>query len=261
MTSPTLREQFIYAAAQELDDDSVVFTGFHWPIVITRVARKLHAPDLTSVFEAGVFYRGPAETIPTSTTELSIFDGHVDAYCNSFDTLQTSLKSGKLDGAFVDAGTVDQLGNINSTVIGDCEAPTVRLPGPGGARDILSYGSDVTLLTGALEPHRYEQRVSYVSSPGYLDGDGSREAAGFEPGTGPSRLYSPVGLFEFDETGRATLVRLPEECSLQKARDVTGWSIPDGEYDRYPQPDYDELSVIRSVIAEANDRFYRNIRS
>lgn len=261
MTSPTLREQFIYAAAQEFTDDSVVFTGFHWPVIAARVARKLHAPDLTSVFEAGIFYRGAAEKIPTSTTEVSIYDGHVDAYMNSFDTLQTALKSGKLDGAFVDAGTVDRFGNINSTVIGDYDDPGVRLPGPGGARDILSYMDDVTLLTGALDTHRYEQRVSYVSSPGHLDGDGTREDSGFRPDTGPSRIYTPVGKFVYDDGGRAQLVQLPRECSLEKAREVTGWSIPDAEYDRYPQPNDKALSVIRSVIAEAQERFYRNIQS
>jgi glutaconate CoA-transferase subunit B len=261
MTSATLREQFLYAAAQEFEDGSVVFTGFHWPLVAARVARKLHAPNLTSVFEAGVFYRGTADNIPTSTTELEVFDGHVDSYCNTLDTLQTALKSDRLDGAFVDAGTVDRFGNVNSTVVGDYDDPKVRLPGPGGARDILSYGRDVTLLSGATDPYRYKDRVSYISSPGHIDGGETRADAGFRPGTGPSRLLTPVGQFEFDESGEAQLRAIPVGCPLEKVRTVTGWEIADGAYRQFSQPSEAELKVIRTVIAEAQDRGYRNITS
>jgi acyl CoA:acetate/3-ketoacid CoA transferase beta subunit len=259
-TDLTRREQLLYTAAREFDDDTAVFTGFHWPVVAARVARKLHAPDLTSVFEAGICYRGISETLPTSTTEIDSFDGHADMYGNSLDTLHTFLKSSRLDGAIIDVSNVDRFGNVNSTVIGDYDDPVVRLPGPGGANDIATHTEDLTLVCGSADPERYQDRVSYVSSPGHLDGDGSREAAGFEPGTGPSKLITPVGTFRFDDGGRARLSRLAPGADVAEVREMTGWTITDDDYEYEPRPDAEVLEVIRKVLAEAAERNYVSIR-
>lgn len=257
---PTPREQLLYVTALEFEDDATVFTGFHWPVVAQRVARRLHAPNLTSVFEAGIVYNGLSERLSTSTTEIGIFESNVNMYSNNIDTLQTYLKSGRLDGAVVDAANVDRFGNVNSTTVGPYERPTIRLPGPGGARDILSYGEDVTLVCGSADPNRYQDRVSYVTSPGHLDGDGSREAAGFEPGTGPARLITPLGRFVFDETGRAQLDALAREATVEDVCEVTGWDIPEREYGRLPEPTGDELAVVREEMENAADRGYRSVR-
>lgn len=257
---PTQREQLLYTAAQEFRDESTVFTGFHWPVVAARVARKLHAPNLTSVFEAGIVYRGTSETLPTSTTEINAFDGNTDMYGNSLDTLHTFLKSGHLDRAAIDVSNVDRFGNVNTTVIGDYDDPSVRLPGPGGANDIATHAEDLTLICGSADPERYQDRVSYVSSPGHIDGDGSREAAGFEPGTGPSKLITPLGTFRFDETGRTRLDRLVPGATVADAREMTGWPIEDGDHEALPAPDADELAVVREVLEEAADRNYAAIR-
>lgn len=260
MTDPTRREQLLYIASREFDDGSVMFTGFHWPVVAARVARKTHAPDLTSIFEAGVAYRGGADQVPTSTTEVGIFEGHADYYGDSLDTLHTFLKSGRLDSALVDAANVDRFGNINSSVVGAYDDPDVRLPGPGGARDICSYAEDLTLVCGSADARRYQDRVSYVTSPGHLDGDDTREAAGFTPGTGPSRLLTPLGRFLFDDTGRAQLDALASDTTVEEVREVTGWPVPEDDYPRLPLPDEDELAVVRKVMAEAQERGYRSVR-
>lgn len=259
-TDPTPREQLLYVTAREFEDDSAVFTGFHWPVVAQRVARRLHAPNLRSVFEAGIVHGGLADRLSTSTTEVGVFDGHVDMYGNTLDTLQTFLKSGRLDRAVVDAANIDRFGNINSTVVGDYDDPKIRLPGPGGARDILAYGQDVTLVCGSSDPNRYQNRVSYVTSPGHLDGDGSREEAGFTSGTGPSRLVTPLGTFVFDDSGRARLEKLARGVTVAEVRETTGWDVADGSYDRLPLPDQEELAVIREEMEEARDRGYLSIR-
>lgn len=259
MSEPTRREQLLYAAARAFEDEATVFTGFHWPIVAARVARRLHAPNLTSVFEAGIAYRGLADEIPTSTTEVNTFDGHVDMYGDSLDTLHTFLKSGRLDGAVIDVSNVDRYGNVNSTVVGDVDDPRVRLPGPGGAADIATHAEELTLICGSTDPSRYQDRVSYVTSPGYLDGGDSREAAGFAPGTGPTTLLSPLGTFSFED-GEARLSRLAPGVDVAEVRETTGWQVPEGDYERLAAPDSAELDVIRDVLDEAAARGYRSIR-
>jgi glutaconate CoA-transferase subunit B len=256
----TPREQLLYVTAHEFSSEDVIFTGFHWPVVGARLARRLHAEELTSVFEAGIVYRGFSERLSTSTTEQGIFDGHVDMYANSLDTLQTFLKSGRLDGAVVDAANVDRFGNVNSTAIGPYENPHVRLPGPGGAGDILSYADDVTLVIGSADPNRYQDRVEHVTSPGHLDGDGSREAAGFDPGTGPQRLLTPMGRFVFDDGGRAQLDALARPATVKDVRETTGWDLDATDPSHLPEPDEEELNVVREVFARAAERGYRSVR-
>jgi acyl CoA:acetate/3-ketoacid CoA transferase beta subunit len=256
----TRREQLLYLASLEFEDESIVFTGFHWPIAAARVARRLHAPDLIQVFEAGIVYRGEADKIPTSTTELGAFEGQVDMYSDSMDALQTILKSGDLDNAVVDAANVDRFGNVNSSVIGEYDNPSVRLPGPGGSKDILSYFPGVTLICGSEDPQRFQDRVSYVSSPGHLNDNGTKEGAGFEPKTGPDRLLTPFGRFGYDEAGHLYLDGLINEVTLREVREITGWEITDNGYDRLPAPSQDELTVVRNVMAEAQSRGYRSIK-
>lgn len=257
---PTRREQLLYVAAREFTDEAVAFTGFHWPVVAARVARHLHAPTLTSIFEAGIAYGGPSDRLPTSTTEVGVFEGHAEWYGSSLDTLRTLLQSGRLDAALVDAANVDRFGNINSSVVGGYETPDVRLPGPGGAKDILTYGSDVTLICGSTDPRRYHDRVEYITSPGHIDGDGSRRAAGFPPETGPSSLLTPLGRFVFDETGRARLDALARNVTVAEVRETTGWDVTDGAYGSLPVPSGEDLQVVRSVMREASERGYRAVR-
>lgn len=259
-TDATRREYLLYALAREFDNDTVVFTGFHWPVVAARLARKLHAPDLATVFEAGIVYRGLPDRLPTSTTDVGAVDRQAEWYGNTLDTLQTFLKSGRLDGAVVDAANVDRFGNVNSSVIGEYDNPSVRLPGPGGARAICAYADDLTLVCGSTDPSRFHERVSYTTSPGHLDGDGTRVAAGFPPGTGPSRLLTPHGRFVFDDGGRAQLEMLYPGVDLAEVRETTGWELADRDYESAPVPTAEDLRVVRSVLAEAEGRGYRSIR-
>ena len=48
------------------------------------------------------------------------------------------LQGGRIDVGFLGAAQIDRFGNLNSTVIGDYDAPKVRLPGGGGAPEIAT---------------------------------------------------------------------------------------------------------------------------
>ena len=71
-----------------------------------------------------------------------------------------------------------------------------RLPGSGGAADFISYAKR-TILT--MRGGEFVEKLPYLTSPGYLDGGDSREKSGhFTPGSGPTKLISTQGIFEFD---------------------------------------------------------------
>ena len=43
------------------------------------------------------------------------------------------------------------------------------------------------------------EKLDFVTTPGYLDGPGSREAAGLPPGTGPYKVITDLAVLGFDE--------------------------------------------------------------
>ena len=104
---------------------------------------------------------------------------------------------------------VDRYGNLNALMIGEDRLfPEKRLRGSGGNTDAACLAPRV-LTVMSLEPRRFVERVSFLTSPGYIDGPGARAAAGLEP-QGPNLVVSTMGVFDFDtpdggETGSCEL--------------------------------------------------------
>ncbi len=83
---------------------------------------------------------------------------------------------------------------VNTTVIGDWEKPTVRLPGSGGANDIGSL-CQRTIILMRQDKRRFVGKVDFVTTPGYLDGPGARERVGLPTNTGPYRVITQLGVY------------------------------------------------------------------
>jgi glutaconate CoA-transferase subunit B len=145
---------------------------------------------------------------------------------------------------------VDQHGNINTTVLGEYARPKVRLPGTGGANDIASLCREVIVLT-AHERRRFVARVDFVTSPGWLDGDGSRQRAGLAFG-GVTRVVTTLGIFGFDpESRRMRVEALHPGVTLEAVRAETGFellAVPDIAVTEPPRPD--ELALLRALDPE-----------
>ena len=88
------------------------------------------------VYECGTIGARPAH-LP-----LSIGDGELaetaDAVVSVPEMFAYWLQGGHIDVGFLGAAQIDRFGNINTTVIGDYDAPKVRLPGAGGAPEIAA---------------------------------------------------------------------------------------------------------------------------
>jgi glutaconate CoA-transferase, subunit B len=158
---------------------------------------------------------------------------------------------GFLDYGFMGGAQIDQFGNINTSIVGaDYWKPKVRLPGTGGANDIASLCREVIILT-AHEKRRFVPKVDFVTSPAWLDGDGSRRRAGLLFG-GVSRVVTTLGLFGFDpETKRMRLDALHPGVSVEQVRDNTGFELllaP--EVAVTTPPTADELAMLRALDPE-----------
>jgi len=197
--SVTANELLAVMGARALSDNTTVFAGVGAPMMACALAQRTHAPGLTMVVEGGIV--GPEwkpGELPISTNEMragyraQMLPGITDAFLLA--------QRGFLDVGFIGGAQIDQYANLNTSAIGGYDKPTVRLPGSGGANDIISLCKEVMILT-VHEKRRFTERVDFVTSPGYLDGGDARRKSGLLFG-GVSRMVTTLGLFDVEPTTR-----------------------------------------------------------
>jgi len=241
------QELLAVIASRELRDDTTVFAGVGVPLLAAALAKQRHAPRLTMVIEGGII--GPEIApgrLPISTNEMraayraTMLPAITDAFLFA--------QRGFVDVGFMGGAQIDQYGNINTTVIGeDYGKPKVRLPGTGGANDIASLCREVIIVT-AHEKRRFVPRVDFITSPGWLQGDGSRERAGLLFG-GVSRVVTTLGVLGFDPATRRMRIEATHPgVSVDTIRQNTGFELLEAPAIAETDPPApDELDMLRAL--------------
>jgi glutaconate CoA-transferase subunit B len=247
--SYTASELLCVMAARQLYDGASVFAGVGLPLLSVALAKKTHAPRLTMVVEGGVI---GAEVVPgrlpISTNEMRL--AHRATMLPGITDTFLFAQRGFIDIGFMGGAQIDRHGNVNTSVIGPYDHPTVRLPGSGGANDIVSLCREVMIVT-MHERRRFVPRVDFVTSPGFLDGGESRKAAGLHFGK-VSLVITNLGIFGFDEKTRVMrLDALHPNITVESVREQTGFEVivPESVPTTEP-PTETELRVLRSLDAD-----------
>jgi glutaconate CoA-transferase, subunit B len=163
-------------SARALENNKVVFVGAGIPLVSAVLAQKLHAPNLTILFEGGVIAPDiEMGKLPPSTNEARAANRAL-AIVSPLELFYLQQR-GFVDYGFLGGAQIDKYGNINTSIIGPRDKPKVRLPGSGGANDIISCCTK-TIVATHHEKRRFVEKVDFITSPGYLTGDSSREKSG-----------------------------------------------------------------------------------
>jgi glutaconate CoA-transferase subunit B len=256
MTQASAFENLLFTGASQVQNDGVVFVGFHWPMLMARIARRLHAPNVTIVYENGIVEDRLTPIFPTSPCDLAAaFDATVCA--GSLEALYMWLGSGRVTMTMLEAPIVDRHGNVNTSAVGLYRHPTVRLPGSGGGTELASLGRNLLLISASTKNRSYPANVDYVTSPGYLDGRESRQRLGYGQDTGPQTLVNPHGIFKFDDEGQMFCSALHPGVSVEAVRGSFDWPIPFADkVSALPSPSPTDLTVIREEIANARLRAY-----
>jgi glutaconate CoA-transferase, subunit B len=256
MAAATRFEQMFLTGARRIADGAVLFVGFHWPMLMARIARRLHAPGVVIVYENGIVEDRLTTVLPTSPCDLTAAE-QAPVCAGSLEALYMWLASGRVQMTLVEAAIVDRYGNVNTTAVGPYLRPKVRLPGSGGGTELSSFGRDLLLVSASVNKRSYPDRVDYITSPGYLTGRKERDRLGYKPGTGPKTLVNPLGIFNFDENGEMYAAALHPGVTPDEVRASFGWpiEIKDG-HAVLPEPTEDELTVIRQELAHARKRYY-----
>ncbi|MDX6552780.1 MAG: glutaconate CoA-transferase, subunit [Gaiellales bacterium] len=155
------RDRMICAAAARLRDHEVVLVGVGAPVVAANRARERQAPNLQLVFESGAIGAVPARP-PLSIGDPTLVAGAIASFSIA-DIFSYVIEGGRIDTAFVGAAEIDRAGRLNTTSIGPYDSPTSRLPGSGGAAEIVAFAKRVLVLT-TLERRRFPERVGFVTS-------------------------------------------------------------------------------------------------
>ena len=224
-------EMMTIAAARRLRDGAVCFVGIGLPSAACNLARLTHAPNLVLIYESGTVGTRP------SALPLSIGDGELAETARSVIPLPEIfthyLQRGRVDVGFLGAAQVDRVGGLNSTVIGPYDAPTVRLPGAGGAPEIASQAREVFVVM-KQSARTFVERLDFRTSAGR-----------------PRALITDLGVMEpVDDTGELVLTQRYAGVTVEQVRAACGWPLRVAEAVReVPPPTDEELRVLRDLQA------------
>jgi glutaconate CoA-transferase, subunit B len=224
----TADEMMAVAASRRLHDGTVCFVGIGLPSLAANLARRTHAPGCVLIYESGTIGAKPVE-LP-----LSIGDGELaetaDAVVSVPEMFAYWLQSGRIDVGFLGAAQIDRHGNLNSTVIGSYDSPTVRLPGGGGAPEIALGVRQVFVLL------RHSRRA-FVPQLDFTTSLGDRVRV----------VITDLGVLE-PVDGELTLVALHPGATVEAAREATGWQLRVADELRETEPPTDaELAALRAL--------------
>ena len=224
----TADEMMAVEAARRLDDDTVCFVGIGLPSLAANLARRTHAPGCVLVYESGTIGSKPDE-LP-----LSIGDGELaetaDAVVTVPEMFSYWLQGGRIDVGFLGAAQIDRHGNLNSTVIGDYDHPTVRLPGGGGAPEIALGVREVFVML-RQSPRAFVDELDFTTSLGDR----------------VSVVVTDLGVLE-PRDGELTLTQVHPGVKPEQAREATGWDLRLADDIRETEPPSgEELHALRSL--------------
>ncbi len=247
MTAYTPNEMMTIAAARSLRNEDICFVGIGAPSAAANLARLTHAPDITLIYESGTI-----EAKPT-VLPLSIGDGEL---C---DTALTTvgvpemfrywLQGGRITVGFLGGAQIDRFANLNTTVMGDYEHPTVRLPGGGGAPEIATHCGEIFIIM--MHTRRaFVEQLDFTTSLGHGDGGDHRQRLGVST-KGPTRLITDLCVFEPDPVSREmTVVSIHPAVSREQIQANTGWHVQfSSDVQETTVPNETELRVLRELQA------------
>ena len=242
-STPT--EMMTIEAARRLKNKMVCFVGIGMPSAAANLARALHAPDVVLIYEAGAIGSKP-DVLP-----LSIGDGELaetaDTVVSVPEIFRYWLQGGRVDVGFLGAAQIDRLGRINTTVIGDYQNPSVRLPGAGGAPEIATSAKEV-LIVMKQSKRNFVEKLDFITSSGIVDGPVSNPRA---RGRRRTTVITDLGVMVSDpSTHELTLSELHPGVSAEQVVAETGWKLSvAAQLGRTASPVEHELATLRDLFA------------
>jgi acyl CoA:acetate/3-ketoacid CoA transferase beta subunit len=245
MDGITTNEIMATAGARELQDGEVIVVGLGLPQVATVLAKRTHAPGLTSLLEIGVVDMNPVDT-PVGLADSRIFY-RATCWSGFLDILGMNLHRGVVDAGFLGALEVDRFGNINTTLLREDSGKVRYFNGSAGGNDVASLAKRVIIIM-RHEKRKLPLAVAHITSPGFVGGK-SRQELGLRGG-GPNRVITDMAILGFDrETHAASLLSVHPGIRAEAVVENTGFPLEVREpVPLTPLPTAEELRLLREEI-------------
>jgi glutaconate CoA-transferase subunit B len=242
-------------ASRSVANDDVCFVGIGLPSAACNLARRTHAPDLTLIYESGTIGARP------SVLPLSIGDGELCA--TALTTVSVPeffrywLQSGRISVGFLGAAQIDRFANLNTTVVGSYDAPSVRLPGAGGAPEMAAACRRIFVVMPQSR-RAFVERLDFLTTLGHGDGRGHRVRLGVNT-DGPVKVITDLCVMEPEaETGELAITSVHPGVTRDQVAAATGWAVrfaDDLAETLPPEPhELEELRRLRSETSKAHRR-------
>jgi glutaconate CoA-transferase, subunit B len=241
----TADEMMTVAAARALRDGSACFVGIGLPSTAANLARATHAPGLVLIYESGTIGAKPTR-LPLSIGDSELAET-ADAVVSVPEIFNYWLQAGRIDIGFLSAAQLDRYANLNSTVIGRYDRPTVRLPGAGGAPEIAASCREVIIVI-RHSSRTFVEKLDFITSVGHASGPGGRERLGLK-GKGPTLVITDLGILRPRVgTLELELTHLHPGVTIDQVHAATGWplAISLGLASTTP-PSVEELTALRRL--------------
>lgn len=219
----TSDEMMAVATSRFIHEGQTAFIGTGLPMVAGYLAKATHAPNVNLMFESGVLAPEPR------TIARAVGDPRLQSTARRVSGMLDALlllQGGNVQFGVLGGAQVDLYGNINSAAVGGdgYRRPATRLGGSGGANDIASAAREF-LIVVRHNRRTFVEKVDHLTTPGYIAGPGSREAAGLR-GRGPVGVVTDLGVFGFDdETKRMTATSLHPGVQWEQVTAATGFNL------------------------------------
>lgn len=243
MTDWAPGEMMAVAASREIADDDVVVVGLGLPQIAALLAKRTHAPGVTLVLEIGVL--DAVSTEPSvGIADPRMWKG-AQAFGGMIDVLGYLLHGGRITLGILGALQVDVAGSINSSQVVLEDGSVRRFRGSGGANDVASLAGRVMVVM-RHDPRKFKQRVDFLTNPGRLVGDRSREEAGLQ-GLGTTVIVTDRAVLGVTDEGLVLRSVHPGE-DMDSVVVATPVPLDTSGIHETPAPTAEELELIRHEL-------------
>jgi glutaconate CoA-transferase, subunit B len=209
------------------------------------LAQRTIDPSLEIVYESGVCGAHPASLPETVVDSVVVTDA--EAVLSLPALFGYVLQGGRIDVGFLGAAQLDRWGNLNTSFIGTPASPAVKLPGSGGANEIMANAREVFVVMRRHSPRSYVGHLDFCTSAGperALE-DGLRPL-----GLGVTRVISDLGILARRAIGQPLrLEAVHPGVTPDQVRAATGWSLDvDDDVATIEPPTSHELLLLRNEI-------------
>jgi glutaconate CoA-transferase subunit B len=241
----TTDELITVIAARELASKRVVFAGIGLPTLAVSLAQATDAPQLEVIYESGVCGAHPSE-LPATIADSVLITG-AEAVLSLGALFGYVLQAGRIDVGFLGAAQIDRWGNLNSSVIGEWSAPQKRLPGSGGALEVLANARETYVVMRRHDRRSFVDQLDFCTSAGP---DRVREAGGRPTSAGVTRVFTEFGVLAREGPGEELRLKgLHAGVTVDEVIGATGWQLEvHDELDQIPAPTDLELHLLRDII-------------